>query len=126
MKIYSLNSLLLAIMLWVGALSQGCYYDIEEELYPDTGCATDNVTYSGVIAPILETNCYVCHSAAAQLGGIILEGYDQLMVHVNSGALLGALNHQSGFSPMPQNQAQLPECQIEKISVWIQDGALNN
>lgn len=110
----------------IGFFSGGCYYDIEEELYPDTGCNTDSVTYSGVIAPLLETHCFSCHSTAILQGGISLEGYDQVMVRVTSGQLLGALKREAGFSPMPQNQPKLPDCQIEKIEVWIQEGALNN
>ena len=113
-------------LLLLALFAGGCYYDVEEELYPDTGCATENVTYSAVIQPLLAANCYVCHSSAAMLGGIVLEGYDQLLVRVNSGELLGALKHESGYSPMPQNQPKLADCQIEKIEVWIQEGALNN
>ncbi|PHN07952.1 hypothetical protein CRP01_04140 [Flavilitoribacter nigricans DSM 23189 = NBRC 102662] len=107
-------------------LLPACYYDVEEELYPDTGCATDNVTYSGTILPILESNCFICHSEAAKNGNVILEGYDNLKGHVDSGRLLGAIRHEAGFSPMPQNQPQLVDCVIEKIETWIEDGAPDN
>jgi len=120
------NLLIGKLLVFIFAFSAGCYYDVEEELYPDTGCDTNDVTYSEVVLPLLQTNCYGCHSAAAQSGGIVLEGYDALVVHVNSGVLLGALKHSDGFAPMPQNQPQLPACDIEKIEVWIYDGALNN
>lgn len=114
--------MLLSMLLYIPA----CYYDVEEELYPDMGCATDNVTYSGTVLPILEANCLICHSAVANNGNVTLEGYDKLLEIVNSGRLLGAVRHEPGFSPMPQNQPQLVECTIQKIEAWINDGAPNN
>lgn len=113
-------------LLLMTLLSGSCYYDVEEELYPDTGCDTTGVTYSGVVLPILHDHCYVCHNAASQFGGIILEGYDQVRIHATSGALLGAIRHEAGLTPMPLNQPQLAECVIAKIETWIDNGALND
>ena len=104
----------------------GCNFDNEEDLYPDTGCKTDDVTYSAVIAPIMQANCNVCHAAGIQLGGVILDSHNKVLVQVNNGRLLGAIKREPGFSPMPQNQPKLPDCTIEKIEVWIQNGALND
>ena len=103
-----------------------CYYDVEEEIYPEKECDTDSVSYQADIVPVLMDNCFVCHSAQARQGGIILEGYDQVKEKVNSGQLLGAIRHDPGFSPMPQGGAKLPECTIQKIESWIADGAPNN
>jgi hypothetical protein len=113
---------LLAITLGMTA----CYYDNEESLYPSNGCITDNMSYTTDIAPILQRNCYVCHSAAANTANITLEGHSNLMQYVNSGQLVGAINHASGFSPMPQNASKLIACDIAKIEQWIADGAPNN
>jgi hypothetical protein len=126
MKIPKMKSPIPFAAICLVLLSGGCYYDVEEELYPDTGCATDGITYSGFIQPLLEDNCYVCHNAVSQEGGIVLEGYDHVLVRVTGGDLIGALKHESGFSPMPQNQPKLVDCQIEKIEAWIAEGALNN
>lgn len=106
--------------------SSGCYYDVEEEIYPVIDCDTQNVTYSGTIQPILAGNCLLCHSAAVNTSGVTLEGYNSLMTYINNGRLLGAIKHQPGFPAMPQGAAQLPECDIKKIEQWITDGALNN
>jgi len=103
-----------------------CTYNVEEELYPDTGCDTDNITYSGTIVPILETTCFICHGAGINTGGITLEGYDNLKKVVDNGRLLGAIRREAGFTPMPQDQPQLPDCTIEKIEIWVDAGALNN
>ena len=107
-------------------LLSACYYDVEEELYPNPGCATENVTYSVTVLDLISTNCYVCHDAAANFGNITLEGYDNLKVYVDNGRLLGAIKHLDGFSPMPQNATKLLDCDIEKIEAWIGDGAPNN
>jgi len=105
-----------------------CYYDSEEKLYPATNCASTAMSLSADITPILERNCYSCHSVGAGPlnGNITLEGYGELMKHVQSGALLGAIKHQYGFSAMPKNASQLGSCETAKIEKWIADGALNN
>jgi hypothetical protein len=103
-----------------------CYYDSEENLYPPTDCVTTNLSLQDDIVPILQRNCYVCHSAAVNTGNITLEGHSELMKHVNSGKLLGAIRHEAGFKPMPQGAAQLIDCDIAKIEQWIVDGSLNN
>lgn len=110
-----------------GILFPGCYYDKEENLYPSTGnCDTANVTFAGTIQPLLQANCYACHSQAAGQGGIILEGHANVVIRVNDGKLIGAISHASGFSPMPKNGQKLAECEIKRIQVWINAGAPNN
>lgn len=107
-------------------LIASCYYDKEEELYGTAECSTDNVTFNETILKIIEDNCYQCHDSANNFGGITIEGYDNLKPYVESGALLGVIKRESGFSPMPKNEPPLLECDIEKIEQWINDGAPNN
>lgn len=102
-----------------------CYYENEEELYPG-GCQTDDVTYSGAVLPIIQTNCYRCHDAQNNQGGVTLEGYDKLKFYVDNGRLLGAIRRETGFSPMPQDAAQLSDCSIQQIASWAADGAPDN
>lgn len=104
-----------------------CYYDNEEELYPDiAGCDTTNVTYSGVVAPILETYCNGCHSGNGPSGGIKTDNYNDLQTTINSGQFRGAINHLSGFSAMPKNAPKLSDCNLLKINNWLDSGAPNN
>ena len=113
--------------LFIGMIAgPSCRYHVEEELYPDTGCDTNDVTYSGTVLTIIENSCIGCHSQSANNGGVTLEGYSNLKVHVDNGRLLGAIRRDPGFAPMPQGQPRLPECTIEKIEAWIDDGAQNN
>jgi hypothetical protein len=103
-----------------------CYYDVEEEIYPILECDTQNVSYSGVVLNIISNNCYSCHDANSNFGNVTLEGYTALKTYVDNGKLLGVIRHEAGFSPMPQNQPQLVECNIAKIEAWIDAGAPDN
>ena len=122
-----MERLIIKIML-VGfvAIFTSCYYDSEEDLYPASGCNTTNLSYVANIQPIFERNCYSCHSAAANTANVTLEGHSNLMNHVNSGRLLGAIRHESGFTPVPQSASKLIACDIAKIEQWIADGSPNN
>ena len=42
------------------------------------------------------------------------------------GRLLGAVQHQVGYTPMPPAGGMLPQCDIDKIAIWVQQGAPNN
>ncbi len=103
-----------------------CYYDIEEELYPNTTCDNSNVTFSGTIEPLINSKCVSCHSGSAPSGSIALNGYDNMKAAADNGLLLETISHEPGYSPMPQNEPQLPACNIEAVSIWISDGTPNN
>ena len=107
---------------------QGCYYDIEEELYPSNGttCDTSAVTYSGTIKSILNESCISCHSVASAQGNVVLEGYSLLKVYVDDGSFLGSVSHGAGYSPMPKGGNKLSDCKILQIQTWIASGAPNN
>jgi hypothetical protein len=109
-------------------MTTSCYYDVAEELYPPTTCVTDNMSLQANIVPILQRNCYVCHSVTdgPNNGNIILEGYTELSKYTTNGQLQGAIKHETGYSFMPQDAAKLKDCEIAQIDSWILDGALNN
>ncbi len=120
----------LCLMLFsIAVLWQGCYYDNEEELYQhvqDEPCNVTTATYAADIAPILLAYCTRCHRNGREDGGVNLEGYDKVKPYVNDGSLFGTTNHDAGFSPMPPSTAKIPACDIEKMRLWIADGAPNN
>ena len=105
---------------------QSCYYDVEEDFTEMTDCDTSSVTYSSTIVDIVSNRCYKCHAAALNLGNVTLEGYQKIKIYIDNGRLIGAINRLPGFSPMPQNEAMLPDCDINKIETWINNGAPNN
>jgi uncharacterized membrane protein len=103
-----------------------CYYDNEEALYGVEVCSEETATYSGSVSAIIENNCLVCHSQSENSGGITLETHAQVKAHAERGALLGAVSHSGGFSPMPKNAPKLSDCDISAIRMWIEGGAQNN
>ena len=106
----------------------GCYYDVEEQLYPATGsCDTAGVTYTSTILPLLQANgCTGCHSGGAPSGNISLTDYNNVRTVALNGKLYGAISHSAGFTPMPQGGNKMSSCNINKIKAWIDAGAANN
>ena len=101
-----------------------CYYDVEEELYAASDCDSTNVRYSVEITEILTNNgCLTCHSDLATLD---LNGYADLKVYVDNGALLGSLNHDPAYRPMPDNSPKISACDLNRIEKWVREGALDN
>lgn len=109
-------------------LTLGCYKDKRELLYPENNCDTTRVTYVGTIQPILSKNCASvgCHEGAASAAGIDLSNYSGTKIIADNGRLIGVINHNPGFSPMPKNAAKLSNCDINKISAWVNKGSMNN
>jgi len=122
MKKQILTTLAISAILVAG----GCYYDVEEDLYPIVDCTTTNMSYANDIVPILQTNCYICHAQSVSLGNVTLEGYNNLKVYATNGKLVGVINHDSRFPAMPQGAAKLAACNIMKIEAWVADGAPDN
>lgn len=90
-------------------------------------CDTVNMKYSVDIAPIIQSNCFACHSNANQsISGLSLQGYENLKPHADDGMLMGVITHAAGFPPMPQGSAKLSDCNINKIRDWVLRGAPNN
>ncbi len=111
------------------SIGSGCFNDTEEELYGAAACNLESLTYSLDVVPILSINCYTCHSQSNTPGrgaGIVLEGYDKLMIAVQNGLLMESITHGSNASPMPKNMPKLSDCKINTIRKWIENGALNN
>jgi mono/diheme cytochrome c family protein len=89
---------------------------------PDTtSCDTSNITYPGTVYPILNQYCISCHSGAAPSGGLDFTDYARVAYVAENGALLGAIKHLQGYSPMPQNSNMLDSCKIRQIEIWIRD-----
>lgn len=119
--------LLIGFVIAIGLFNSSCYYDNAEDLYPELSeCLTDSMSYAQDILPILNFHCMGCHSAAANQGGVTMEGYAAVKNYVDNESFLKSIQHQSGVSPMPKNQDQLEECTIKKVAAWIEQGALDN
>lgn len=119
----------IALILLIAFVS-GCYYDSEEQLYPkiSTPCDDINVTFSGTVKPILQI-CQTCHSNANSIssgGGVRLQDYNDILGYVKNGKLMGSITHSKGYIEMPQGGAKIPDCEINQLQKWIDNGTLNN
>ena len=104
--------------------SFSCKHQPEDMATPvPENCDLSGVTYQGTVIPILEANCYSCHNAQNNNGGINLSDYNTLANLASSGTLAGVINQQTGYTPMPPN-AKLDSCDILKIEMWISDTTL--
>lgn len=106
-----------------------CRYDKADELYVTPICdTTAEVTFSGFVEPLMQQKCYNCHAQSnynSLGGGILLEGYVNLIDYVNIGSFMSSIKHESS-NPMPKNEAKLDDCTIAKLDKWIAAGALEN
>jgi hypothetical protein len=86
------------------------------------GCDSTNVTYTVSINPIIQTWCIGCHSGSNPSHGLSLETYDQVVACANSNRLMGAIRHETGYSPMPNSGGTLSPCEIDLFQKWINLG----
>jgi hypothetical protein len=109
-------------------LSGGCYYDVDEELYPASTCNTAGVSYATDVVTILTNNsCISCHNNANPQGSIQLDTYTGVKIYADNGRLFGSINHDVGYKAMPQGStSKIDACSINKIKAWVADGAPNN
>ena len=128
-----MKQILIIFSLTVLFLGQGCYYDNEEELYPDLLPPDVNdtipVSYKDDVVPILKTNCYACHDALnyqVNGSGILLEGYNNVKVFAANGKLYGVISWSPGFRRMPLRGNKIPETDIAIIRKWVDNGYPDN
>lgn len=92
---------------------------------PCDDCNLENIGYASTIKPIL-AECTGCHSRVYPEGNIRLDNYKFVYTVATNGKLLGAIAHQQGFVPMPQDSPKLSDCKILQIKKWVDAGAPNN
>jgi uncharacterized membrane protein len=103
-----------------------CYYDNEDDLYPfdpTQSCDTLNITYTNTVKAVLDNSCVSCHQTSNPSGGVMLDTYNNVKVVADNGRLWGSINHEAGYSPMPQGGNKLSDCDLQKIKAWINEGS---
>lgn len=119
---------LIAVLLLI--IVPGCYNKKADLILPNNDCdTTAAISYRTDITNILVQNCYVCHSADkyASIGGNNqLDTFLSLQKMVMNGKLLKAINHAPGAVPMPYGGGKLSDCDILKITAWVDRGSPNN
>jgi len=109
-----------------------CYNDKYSTLFPTVVCDTSNVSYSKDIVPILNANCAIsggCHDAA----GALISGHDYttyagIKAVASYDFIITDINWipEAGHNSMPKNGLKLPDCDIDKITRWVNEGAPDN
>ena len=107
-------------------------------------CATgQRVSYQQDVYPILETNCFACHTPPQGAGyvktGLNLQAYDTLMQGTLYGPVVMPGNSQQSILNMlvegradsslrmPHNREHpLSDREIEMLQLWVDQGANNN
>lgn len=104
---------ILMIRKWIaqGAQNNAC----------SSGCDTSNVSFAGQIWPMMETYCTGCHKASVAAGGIVIEGYVDLVALASAPNLMGSVRYDPEYAAMPPNE-QLSECNINLLQKWIDEG----
>lgn len=111
-----------------------CYNDKYDKLYPApvVTCDTTNVSFAKDIMPILKASCNIpggCHDAAGALtSGYDFTTYATFKFQATHEALINDINHTpvTGRSAMPKNLPKLAQCDIDKMTRWVNQGSLDN
>jgi hypothetical protein len=99
-----------------------CKSDNEEDLFLGNECNTEGVSYGDFVAPQMAASCNSCHGS----GTIITTNHTNLRTIALNGKLMGSINHETGYLPMPQGQPKLEQCTRQKLGAWVSDGAPDN
>ena len=125
----NLQSLLIVFTVIAFVSMQACKDNDPVEPTPTDTTSNDTtnntkITYTADAAVILNASCAVsgCHVSGAAVGS--LQGYADAKSFAGFGRMMGAVNHQTGFSPMPKNGTKLSDEKIATLQSWIDDGLL--
>lgn len=88
-------------------------------------CDSNNITYSGGVAPIMQSYCVGCHSSATAPGGSLTD-YNSVRAAAVTGRLIGDIADSPGYNHMPKGGLTLSPCQVTQIRKWVAAGAPNN
>lgn len=116
-----MNLKLLYSMLFLGLVLFGCSKDDD-----DDACDTSNITYTNFIGSTFDNSCATsgCHVDGNEANAFFsLEGYEKSKAAADFGRIVGAVAHETDFSPMPKGGDKLDQCTIDKITAWVDAGA---
>tara|TARA_B100000780_G_scaffold276491_1_gene245185 strand:- start:2299 stop:2667 length:369 start_codon:yes stop_codon:yes gene_type:complete len=103
-----------------GIVSTSCYYDNEEDLYPQSfECDTTAITYDGKVGAIINQNCATsgCHDGIS--GAISLTNYGAVKAIVDNGKLENRVLISRDMPPT----GNLTYCEYQQLEIWLSKGA---
>lgn len=104
---------------------------------PPTDMSTEapvtTISYANEVMPIFNNSCNECHGVKQIKEGLDLRSYDTLMAGSFNGTVVIAGNASDSFlvqqlieGEMPKRGPKLTAEQVQIITNWINEGALNN
>jgi len=115
--------LLVIIGAFASAGLAGCYYDNEEELYPQPQvCDTTGLFYNPRIKAIIDSRCATsgCHDGNSGLRG--LRNYQEVRRIVDNGRLEDRVLIRKDMPPT----GPIPPCEQTQLQEWLLRGAPEN
>jgi len=115
-----------------------CYNDKYDKLYPTpvtttTMCDTTSVSFKNDITPIINLYCAVpggCHDASGSAtSGYNFTTYAGILPVATTNILIDDINQKpsaSFYHAMPLNLPEIPACDIDKFTAWVNQGSQNN
>lgn len=121
-------------LLYVLTCCSSCYYDNKDDLFDVVivegefvPCEFTEVSYAIDVVPILELQCNgACHNSVDRRGNIVLDTHSDILPYLNDGSFIGSIIHTAGFEVMPPGGQKIPDCEIQKLQFWVDNGAPNN
>jgi mono/diheme cytochrome c family protein len=115
------NFVILSMVILVG------FSSCKDEDPPQVDTKPQPVSYEADIKEVFGNNVGRCSNAGCHAVGSpngVTANFEGAKAMAESGRLIGALEHESGFSAMPKFRDKLPTSQINKVKKWIEDGLL--
>lgn len=113
---------LFAFILYISSCSKD---KAAEPIIIDVSCDSIPKSFSVDVQPIINANCVTCHfSGSSFANGQSWETHADISTNIS--AILTAINHQPGKTPMPYQMSKLSDSLINVIRCWAADGAQNN
>ena len=115
----SISIVILSLTILVAILINSCANDNIEELYglPDFPCDPQQIGFSTVIQPIIQTNCAIsgCHVP----GPVRANFQDVNQIKFNA----VEMKQRTQSLDMPRGGGSLSQEEIDQISCWVDSGA---
>ena len=100
----------------------GCERNVEEDPNDITSdCSNVEAYYTENVAPILESNCTVCHSGPTPTAGLSLDSYASVYAAIKSGNIWDRVTRVQG-SPgfMPNGGTKLLDANLEILQTFFE------
>lgn len=90
-----------------------------------TNCSGITPTYTADVKPILDASCAKsgCHDAITKANNFDFSTYSTASAISQGNRFLGAIEHKSGFSAMPQDGPKLSDDKIQQLTCWVENGS---